>query len=181
MLYLDQLLHIPTLIREWIRLSHSISILKYRITNQTLNLVLITLTQQIVSTRLILVPFHSRARTALLVSKKWINAMVSCAQRCWISDFMSFGVPKMIQINIYLTRIGIRTKLYLTRIRQPRPSMKRSKKRKSLPRVAMTKKQKNSSICNRLKITNIIASHYLIFLGPLKLLIRSLKFNRTQA
>ena len=72
MLYLDQLLHIPTLIREWIRLSHSISILKYRITNQTLNLVLITLTQQIVSTSLILVPPHSRCRTALLVLQKWI-------------------------------------------------------------------------------------------------------------
>lgn len=78
----------------------------------------------------------------------------------------------MIKINIYLTRIAIRIKVYLIGICQHRLTRKRSKKKKSLPRVAMKKKQKSYSMMHhRSKITSIILSHYLIFLGPLTKLI----------
>ena len=152
--------------RGWVRLTRSISTQKSPTTGQTLTPFLITLIPRIRSTSLRLAPFNFSTKTASLEKKKWIHNMRTFAQKRWISDFYSFRLPKMILITVYLTRISIRIIFYLARIRQPRPMMKKSKKRKSPHIVPIKKKRKNNSLCsNRLKITSIIASHYLIFLG----------------
>ena len=148
----------------WVRLSRSISTQKSPTTGQTLTQFLNTLLPQIRSTSLRLAPFNFSTKTASLELKKYIHNMRTCAQMRWISDFYRFRLPKMILITVYLTRISIRIIFYLARIRQPRPMMKKSKKRKSPHIVPIKKKRKNNSLCsNRLKITSIIASHYLIF------------------